>query len=64
MAVNIEVNDIQIKYPMFMISYDGLIVLMKDPGIGFSFDSEFSFSNEWDMSRFKPFTGSITLSNE
>lgn len=77
MAVKVEVSGYQdddIKYPCLMISNDGdTIVLFTDPRVGTCVSnkskSEFATNvgmhdSTWITSLFKPFKGSITLSNE
>jgi hypothetical protein len=67
--VNNKEQNTEIEFPCLMISDDSeCIVLMHKEEIGIALKHENQeigyFSNNWDMSEFKPFKGTITLSNE
>jgi len=57
------------EYPCLMIEYSGMIVLFSGYSIGTVLNETHGwkpgeFSDGWDMDCFKPFHGTITLSNE
>lgn len=71
MAVKASVNDVvQIKYPLLMTSDDErniLALIMDARGYGFEIISgrlNYVDGLRFDLSQFKPFPGSITLTNE
>ena len=66
-------DDKKIKYPYIGIGENGLIVLFKAcqrgvalvvPSNLFNIYKVGYYSERWEMSKFKPFEGSITLSND
>jgi len=66
--INNKEQNTEIKFPCLMISKDNGIVLMTEPEKGTvlnNFPNPIGYySEEWYMPNFKPFNGSITLSNE
>jgi len=70
MKAVINEKETPVKYPMLKISDSGSIVFFTKASCGVLFKKgdtttqEFSYSEEWIESKFTPFTGSITLSND
>lgn len=72
MAVKVEVNEVEkSEYPCIKKSYDGWVVLFINPSFGTCLvkgspgDTKVGeYHGFWSEGRFKPLTGSITLSNE
>jgi len=67
--VNEKAKTVEIVYPCLMISDQGKIVLFIRNGEGTALnDARWTYIGEfnkgWDMDNFKPFHGTITLSNE
>ena len=66
--INNKEQNTEIKFPCLMISEKGNLVFMTEIGHGFALKHTKKdigyFSDLWDMDNFKPFNGSITLSNE
>ena len=66
--INNKEQNTEIKFPCLMVSKNGNIVIMTKQKEGFAVKHNSEkigyYSTDWDMSVFKPFTGSITLSNE
>jgi hypothetical protein len=69
--INNKEQNTDIKFPCLMISDNENTVIIatekkSDNLHGFALKSGFGihFSKDWDMSVFKPFNGSITLSNK
>lgn len=68
MAVKAEYKLIELRYPFLMKSETGEIVFFVSDKCGFQLNETETFqqgySDDWIMSDFKPFPGTITLSNE
>jgi ribosome-associated toxin RatA of RatAB toxin-antitoxin module len=69
LEVNNKEQNAEIKYPCLMISdnYECIVLMQKEEtGIALKHENQEMgyFSNMWDMSEFKPFNGTITLSND
>ncbi len=66
-----EKTEKEIEYPCLMKSDDGMTVLMTSDKVGIviidRLDCDWNvgyYHNDWTMSRFKLFNGSVTLSND
>lgn len=70
MKVNIKDNSTstEIKYPRLMVSDKGTIVLFTGNDVGTILKSDDyetgHYANDWAEQLFKPFTGTIELSND
>ncbi len=66
--VNKKKTEKELEFPCLMIDEsDGHIVFFKSEGVGVSItnrDSMAFYNETWFMDTFKPFKGSITLSND
>jgi hypothetical protein len=69
MKAVINEKETPVKYPMLMKADSGTIVLMKEVACGVVVANPVlipigQYVTTWPMENFKPFTGSITLSND
>jgi len=68
MRVEVKKENTILLFPCLMIGYEDIIVLFTKPNCGVLIKTNWSNSGDyhenWDMKKFKPFNGKVTLSNK
>lgn len=66
--MKVEVKEKEVKYPCLMINEDMNIIVLftsRDCGVSVNHPDDYlKYSEHWDTDVFKPFNGTVTLSND